>query len=286
MNDMKKYISALSGCLILGFLLLSEGMQGQDLVILHTNDTHSQIVPQTSGRGQGLGGYERREEYVKKVRADHKNVLLLDAGDFSQGTPYFSLFKGDVEIELMNAIGYDAACVGNHEFDNGEAELARRIKNADFPVVCANYDLTDSPLKDLIKPYTVIKKDGKKIGIIGILCSLGSLASPKNIEGMKYEHPVRIMNRLALKLKNEEKCDLIIALTHVGYDHGTIQNPSDDILAENSENVDIIIGGHSHTYINKPAVIKNKLGKDVIVVTAGAKGELVGRIDWYWGAKE
>lgn len=275
-------LPVLGAWLLLSLFLIPGSLMGQDLVILHTNDSHSQITPQTAGTGKDLGGYERREQYIRKIRKEHKNVLLLDAGDFSQGSPYFTLFKGDVEIELLNALRYDAACPGNHEFDNGEAELARRLRNASFPVLCANYDLTNSPLKEELKPYAVIKKGGKRIGIIGILCPLGNLVSPKNVSGMKYEHPVRIMNRLALKLKNEEKCDLIIALTHVGYTGGTEQHPSDDMLAAASENIDIIIGGHSHTYIDQPAVIKNKLGRDVVVVTAGAKGEWVGRLDWWF----
>lgn len=264
-------------------LLVAFGINAnaQELVILHTNDTHSQIMPQTTGPGKGMGGYDRRSEYIKSVREQNKNVILLDAGDFSQGTPYFTIFKGDVEIELMNALGYDAACPGNHEFDNGQKELARRVEHAEFPLLCANYkfDHQESALAGKIKPYTIIERAGKKIGIIGILVPLKGLVSPKNIEGMEYEHPYKVMNRLALELKNKEKCDLIILLTHVGYDHGREQSPSDDMLGENSENVDIIIGGHSHTYIEKPTFVKNKLGKDVMIVTAGEKGNNVGRID-------
>lgn len=261
-------------------LITAATAYSQDLVILHTNDTHSQIVPQATGQGKGLGGYERREAYINSVRKAHKQVLLLDAGDFSQGTPYFTIFNGDVEIELMNALGYDAACLGNHEFDNGQKELARRIKDAKFPIVCANFSFSDeSPLKEGVKPYVTFTKGGHKIGIIGILLNLPGLVSPKNTEGMKYHHPYAIVNKLALELKNQEKCDLIILLTHVGYERGKEQNPSDDLLAANSENVDIIIGGHSHTHITKPAFVKNKLGKEVMVVTAGEKGEDVGRID-------
>ncbi len=265
---------------IILLLVTGTGLNAQDLVILHTNDTHSQIMPQTAGPGKGLGGYERREEYINSVREANKNVILLDAGDFSQGTPYFTIFRGDVEIELMNALGYDAACLGNHEFDNGQAEIARRIKDADFPVLCSNYSFSaQSPLKDVVKPYTVIEKGGFRVGVIGVTVNLKGLVSPKNIEGMKYLNPYSVVNKLALELKNKEKCDLVILLTHVGYSNGKEQNPSDDLLAANSENVDIIIGGHSHTYIKKPALIKNKLGKEVMVVTAGEKGENVGRID-------
>ncbi|MEG0890878.1 MAG: metallophosphoesterase [Bacteroidales bacterium] len=267
--------------IIVLLVAFSINTNAQELVILHTNDTHSQITPQTAGNGKGLGGYERREAYIKSVRASNKNVILLDAGDFSQGTPYFTVFKGDVEIELMNELKYDAVCIGNHEFDNGQKELARRIKDAKFPLLCANYEFNaeKSPLYNIVKPYTIIKRAGKKIGIIGVLSQLKGLVSPNNTEGIKFEHPYKIVNNLALNLKNNEKCDLIILLTHVGYDRGKEQNPSDDMIAKNSENIDLVIGGHSHTYIKKPKIVKNKLGKKVVIVTAGEKGEHVGRVD-------
>ncbi len=253
-------------------------LNAQKLIILHTNDTHSQITPQTAGSEKGLGGYERRENFINSIREKHPQTILLDGGDFSQGTPYFTLFGGDVEIELMNALGYDAAVIGNHELDNGQAELARRIKNAKFPILSANYEFDDnSPLKGLVEPYTIIERGGKKIGIIGITTNLRGLVSPKLTEGMHYQHPYKIMNKLALKLKKEDKCDYVLLLTHVGYDHGIEQNPSDDMLAANSENIDLVVGGHSHTHIEKPKVVKNKLGKDIPVIQAGSKGSEVGR---------
>lgn len=260
-------------------IIASTAIYAQKLVILHTNDTHSQITPQEVGDAKGLGGFERRERYINSIRAENPNVLLLDAGDFSQGTPYFTLFKGDVEIELLNAMQYDAVCLGNHEFDNGEKELARRIKNANFSFVCANYSFEGGPLEGLVKPYTIVKKGGKKIGIIGVLTNLKGLVSKNNSQSVKYNHPYKIINSIALELKNKEKCDLVILLTHCGFNRGNEQNPTDDLLAKNSENIDIIIGGHSHTFIKDKAVYKNKLGKDVIVVQAGEKGVQVGRLD-------
>lgn len=256
----------------------------QDLVILHTNDTHSQITPQVTGEGKGLGGYERREAYINKVRKEFgkKNVLLVDAGDFSQGSPYFSLFKGDVEIELLNALKYEVVCLGNHEFDNGQQELARRIGNAKFPVLCANYNFEESPLNGAVKPYTIVEKAGKKIGIIGLLCNIKGVVSSKYLKGAEYVHPVKIMNSLALELKNTHKCDLVIVLSHCGYYAGRENNPGDEYLAVQSENVDIIIGGHSHTKLEDKVMFKNKAGKDVMVVQDGEKGEYVGRIDlWF-----
>lgn len=254
----------------------------QDLVILHTNDTHSQIEPLSAGDYKGLGGVVRREKYISQVRAENKNVILLDAGDFSQGTPYFTLFKGDVEIELMNAMKVDAVTFGNHEFDNGMDELARRIRMANFPVLNANYKMDGTPLEGLIPPYTVIERGGKRIGVIGLSVRLTGLVSPNRLGNMKYEHPYKIVNRLARKLRNKEKCDLVILLTHCGFNGGTQQNPSDVMIAENTEGVDIIIGGHSHTFIKQPSIVESKTGKKVMVVQAGSKGEEVGRIDiWF-----
>lgn len=275
---MKHYIT-----IICSFLLITASCaNAQDLVILHTNDTHSQIEPEIAGPKAGLGGYERREEYIKKIRNEHKNVLLLDAGDFSQGTPYFNIYKGDVEIELMNALGYDAACLGNHEFDNGQEEIARRAKNAKFPILCANYDLSNSPMNGYIKPYTIIEKAGKKIGIIGLLRNVTGLVSPKHFETIKFRNPIKVGDSLAYFLKNDKGCDLIIALTHMGCDEGNATNPGDILLAKESENIDIIIGGHSHTNLDDKLVINNKKGKEVIVLQSGERGEQIGRLDlWF-----
>ncbi len=273
----RKYIKSII-CAI--FILSATQINAQDLVILHTNDTHSQITPQTAGDGKGLGGYERREEYIKSVRAKHPNVLLLDAGDFSQGTPYFTIYKGFVEVELMNELGYDATALGNHEYDNGQKELAQRVDKANFPMLCANYEFEDdSPLYNKIKPYTIIEKGGKKIGIIGITLDLEGLVSPKNLDDIEYQQPYPIINKLAAELKDDKKCDLVILLTHVGYDRGDDENPTDNLLAANTKNVDIIVGGHSHTFIEEPTIIKNLNGKDVIIVHASEKGNLVGRLD-------
>ena len=278
-----RYSNLLAACFMAClFFAFGSRASAQDLVILHTNDTHSQITPQVSGDGKGLGGYERREAYINKVRQEHDNVLLVDAGDFSQGSPYFSLYKGDVEIELLNALGYDVVSLGNHEFDNGQQELARRIDNAEFDVVCANYDFTASPLNGKVKPYTIIEKAGKRIGFIGLLINIKGVVSAKYQDGAIYKHPVKIMNNIALELKNEKRCDLVIVLSHCGFSKGSASNPGDEYLAAQSENVDIIIGGHSHTNLKDKVIVKSKLGKDVMIVQDGEKGEYVGRIDlWF-----
>lgn len=273
---MKKYNKIFVLTIVLLFPL---SLVCQDLVILHSNDTHSNIEPLSSGRNKGMGGFQRRANYITQVRKEHKNVLLLDAGDYNQGTPYFTLFKGDVEVKLNNKIKYDVICLGNHEFDNGQAELARRLKKAKYVTVCANYDMSATPLKGLVKPYTIVKKGGKKIGIIGLLTDLNGMVSAPARENMIYKNPIPIADSLAYLLKYEKGCDLIICLTHLGFDDGTMANPSDTELAKNTKNIDFIIGGHSHTFLEKPAIMKNTDGKDVVVTTSGAHGVYTGRID-------
>lgn len=248
------------------------------LVILHTNDTHSQIEVVRSGKGIGKGGVHQRAEFFAKIKAENENVLILDAGDYNQGTPYFTIFKGDLEVQVMNELGYEVVTLGNHEFDNGLDELARRLSNAKYTTVCANYDFTDTPLKDIIKPYVVIERGGLKIGIFGITTDLKTLVAKQNIKGMVYEDAYEVTDAMALKLKKELGCDLVIALTHIGYS-GYPNQLSDINLAQKTENVDIIIGGHSHTFLKSEKIYKNRAGKDVVIVQAGAQGEYVGCLE-------
>jgi len=260
-------------------VFLSIAVFAQDLVILHTNDVHSNIEPLTSGRNAGMGGFQRRANYFLKVRNDNPNVLVLDAGDYNQGTPYFTLFKGVVEVMLYNAMAYDAVCLGNHEFDNGQQQLADRLKKANYPTLCANYDFSKSPLKDVVKPYIIINKAGKKIGIIGVLIDLKGYVFEGARQNIYYKDPISVANKIAKKLRNREKCDLVIVLSHLGYDMGTKERPSDTEFAKYSKNIDIIIGGHSHTFLEKPEVMFNRVGKGVIVNQTGAAGVYVGRLD-------
>lgn len=274
---MKRFISILFIALFISPVIL-----GQDLVILHTNDTHSNIEPIRVGKGKGLAGVSRRLEYFSQVKKEHKNVLIVDAGDYNQGTPYFTVFKGKMEVELMNALGYDVATLGNHEFDNGVDELAKRLSKAKYPTVCANFDFSGTSLEKYVKPYVIINKGGKKIGIFGILTNLSNLVAKSSREGIVYHNGFEVANETAKKLKEEEHCDLVIALTHIGY---SAQNPkalSDITLAEQSKNIDIIIGGHSHTFLSTEKIFKNLDGKDVIVLQDGAYGEYVGKLDiWF-----
>ena len=263
-------------------ILSSCAAQSQKLVILHTNDTHSQIEPMRVGHDAGLGGVDRRLQFVNGVREQYgkENVLLLDGGDYNQGTPYFTVAKGDLEVELCNALGYDVATLGNHEFDNGMEELARRLKMANHTTVTCNYDFSQSVLKDFIKPCTVVERAGMKIGIIGVApTKLNSLVSAGNQNGMKKLNTIKEVNRWAEYLKNQEKCDLVILLSHLGYSGGNEDNPSDIVVAENSRNIDIIIGGHSHTYLKEAKEVANLDGVMVPIVQASGRGALVGKFE-------
>lgn len=248
------------------------------LVILHTNDTHSQIEEIRSGNGIGKGGVHQRAEFFARIKAENENVLILDAGDYNQGTPYFTIFKGDLEVQVMNELGYEVVTLGNHEFDNGLDELARRLKNARYTTVCANYDFTDTPLRDIVKPYVIIERGGLKIGIFGITTDLKTLVAKQNVKGMVYKDAYQVTDATALKLRHELGCDLVIALTHIGYS-GYPDQLSDINLAQKTENVDIIIGGHSHTFLKSEKIYKNRAGKDVVIVQAGAQGEYVGQLE-------
>lgn len=255
-------------------------LQAQDLVILHTNDTHSQIEEIRVGRGAGAGGVHRRAEYFSQILSEYgkDHVLLLDAGDYNQGTPYFIVFKGDLEMEIMNSLGYEVVAIGNHEFDNGVEEFARRLSSAKFQTVCANYDFSGTALAPYVKPYTIVYKAGKKIGIFGLLANIKSLVASQNREGLVYLNPYETAQKWADYLKNEEKCDLVIALSHLGYS-GYPNQPCDINLARKTRNIDIIVGGHSHTFLKSEKIYPNLDGEDVIIVQVGAQGEYVGRLD-------
>ena len=246
----------------------------QDLVILHMNDTHSHVDPERSGEFKGKGGVIEQAAYIDEVRAEKgkRNVLLLHGGDFSQGTSYFSELKGDVEVDVINAMGYDAVTIGNHEFDNGVEEIARRVKNLKPAVVCANYDFAGTALEGLTQPYTIVKKAGKKIGIIGLLTDVSDVVVASIAAQLHFNDPVAVTNQYAEYLKNEKGCDLVIALSHLGY-------REDCELAAFTKNVDIIVGGHSHTHLEDLVTVKDLDGKDVVIVQDWHWGLTVGRLD-------
>lgn len=253
--------------------------KGKKITILHTNDTHSCVYPLNPNLADtmlaGRGGFVRRVEMVKEERRKEPGLLLFDSGDFSQGSPYFTLYKGDVEVGLMNLMKYDAATLGNHEFDYGMENLARLLKVAKFPIVCANYDFTATILEGKIKPYTIIKRDGVKIGVFGLSPQLEGLVLTNACAGVKYLDPVKAANDVAKLLKEKEKCDIVICLSHLGWD---ILGTDDTEVMPKTRNIDIVLGGHSHSYFTEMQYKKNLDGKEIPNDQNGKHGIFVGKI--------
>ena len=258
---MKRILTAIS------IVMASMSLNAQDLTILHVNDTHSHIDPQRSGDYKGRGGVIEQAAYIDSVRcADGKrNVLLVHAGDFSQGTSYFTELGGNIEIDVLNALRFDVVTLGNHEFDNGIEELSRRLKNLEAEVVCANYDFEGTALDGLVKPYTIIRRGGKKIGIIGLLTDIMEVVDADIARMLTYQEPSQVVNRLSGYLKEEKDCDMVICLSHLGYGE-------DKELAASIRNVDIIVGGHSHTLLDDKQTVNDLDGEEVIIVQ-----------NWKWG---
>lgn len=283
----KKFIKSLAA---LGVIIASFGLPtafAQDaskevkLTILHTNDVHSRVepFPMDGSRLQGLGGTARRSSLLSKIRNEEKNVLLLDAGDIFQGTPYFNLFDGEVELEIMSKLGYDAGTFGNHEFDNGVAGILKHFDKAKFPFVTSNYDFSKTELAGKTKEYIVIEKDGVRIGIFGLGVDVEGLVDPKNHKDVVYLDPVEVSNRIVPILKNQEKCDLVICLSHLGYSYKE-DKISDLTLVPKTRDIDLIIGGHTHTLLDKPTEVLNADGKVTLVNQVGNGGVRLGRIDY------
>lgn len=253
------------------------------LTILHTNDVHSRIepFPMDGSRNQGLGGVARRAALIKKVRLQEPNVLLLDAGDIFQGTPYFNLYGGELEIKLMSDMGYDAATMGNHDFDNGVEGFYRQLPHANFPILVSNYDFSDTVMHKSTQPYKIFNKQGLKIGVFGIGLELKGLVGEQNYKGTIYQDPILKANETADLLKNEFKCDLVICLSHLGYKYAD-NKVSDQTLALNNDNIDLIIGGHTHTFLREPQDVKNRAGKITTINQVGFAGINLGRVDYYF----
>lgn len=249
------------------------------IVILHTNDTHSCVEPLNPNLADTMkanrGGFLRRVEVVKEERKKNPDVLLFDSGDFSQGSPYYTLFKGDVEVGLMNLMRYDAVAIGNHEFDFGVENMARLFKKAEFPIVCANYDFTGTPVEGLVKPYVILKRNGLKIGVFGLSPQLDGLVMAKTCVGVKYLDPIKKANEVADVLKNREKCDLVICISHLGWD---IQGTDDTELMPAARNIDIVLGGHSHTYFTSLRYKTDLDGRSIPNDQNGKHGIFIGKI--------
>lgn len=258
---------------------LTAAAKGRQLLILHTNDTHSCVLPLNPNLADtmlaGRGGFLRRAAMIDQMRNEDKDLLLLDSGDFSQGSPYYTMFKGDVETELMNIMGYDAATIGNHEFDFGLENMARIFRKAKFPIVCANYDFTGTVVEGLVKPYVIIKRKGVRIGIFGLSPKLDGLVMASTCAGVRYSDPIKTANAVADKLKNEEKCDVVICLSHLGWDEAGL---NDMEMMAKTRNIDLVLGGHSHSYFKTLNHVRNLDGKDVPNDQNGKHGIFVGKI--------
>jgi 5'-nucleotidase len=254
------------------------------ITILHTNDVHSYIdpFPADHPRNPGMGGVARRASLIEAIRKENKNVLLLDAGDIFQGTPYFNYYGGELEFKLMSMMQYDLATMGNHDFDNGIDGFYSQLPNAKFDFVSANYDFKNTILDGIIKPYKIFKKDGIKIGVFGLGVELEGLVDKKNYKETVYLNPLEKATEMADLLKNREKCDLVICLSHLGFKYKEEPEKICDILlAQKTKNIDLIIGGHTHTFLSKPVTEKNLDGKQVIINQVGCYGLNLGRIDFY-----
>lgn len=273
---MKKIVLFLWVCLLAGTL---SAQHDKEIYIFHTNDMHSRVEPFSPEYADtmlaGKGGLLRRMAFIKQQRKEHKDLLLFDCGDFSQGTPYYNLFKGEVEIQLMSRIGYDAGTIGNHEFDFGLDNMARLFRMASYPIVCANYDVKGTVLEGLVKPYTVIERDGVRIGVFGLGPQLEGLVSKANYGNVKFLDPVSEAQRVADILRNQENCDLVICLSHLGWE----SEPYSDVeLIENTRNIDLVLGGHSHSYFESPKYYRNLDGVEIPVQQMGKNAAFVGKM--------
>lgn len=248
------------------------------LTILHTNDVHSRIEPFEGGRNKGKGGVARRATLIQHIRKQEPHVILLDAGDIFQGTPYFNFFHGEVEMKMMSELGYDAATIGNHDFDAGILGLEKQLQYANFPLLIANYDFSNTVLNGKTKPYQIFQKGRLKIGVFGLGIELESLVPKSLYLETQYLNPLPIASQIAGQLKHDEKCDFVICLSHLGYQYKT-NKVSDIVLAKQSKDIDLIIGGHTHTFLQEPTQVENAEGRKILVNQVGFGGLYLGRID-------
>ena len=260
--------------------LAGQAKKPKQLVILHTNDTHSQIFPITpqlpDTMKAGRGGFLRRLVMLKEERAKHPDLIYFDSGDFFQGSAYFTMFKGDVEIGLMNLMGIEASTIGNHEFDFGLENMATMFRKANFPILCANYDFTGTVMEGVTKPWIVIKRNGVKIGVFAVCPKLKGLVSDKNCPGVKYLDPAKVALETATMLKQEKKCDVVVCISHLGWESN--RGEDDQYMIQHSRNIDLVLGGHTHTYMQQLEHWNNMDGKPVSVDQNGKSGIFVGKL--------
>ena len=250
--------------------------------ILHTNDVHSHITPFDNNHSEypNQGGFSRRSSLISEIRKKNPNTLLFDAGDVFQGTPYFNVFEGELEFKLMSLLKYDAMTIGNHDFDNGILGLKKQIYNASFDFICSNYDFSNTILEGKTSKYKIYKKSNIKIGVFGLGIKLAGLVSKNLFKETKYLDPLEMAQEMSNQLKKSENCDLVVCLSHLGYKYKDENKICDHIIAKNTQDIDLIIGGHTHTFMKKPEVIRNKVGKQVLINQVGCFGLYLGKVDF------
>lgn len=282
----QKTVASSAFASISGFSLSSfSTIETKKITILHTNDTHSHIDPFEAQHPKypNMGGIAKRASLIDKIRSEEEHVLLLDAGDIFQGTPYFNYYGGELEFKLMSMLQYDLATLGNHDFDNGIDGFYAQLPHANFDFVSANYDFKNTILNGIVKPYKVFKKSGLKIGIFGLGVELDGLVDKKLYKETVYYNPIEIAQDITTQLKENEKCDLIICLSHLGFQYKNNPDKVCDVaLAQQTKNIDLIIGGHTHTFLEKPVIEKNSEGNQVLINQVGCYGINLGRIDFYF----
>jgi len=275
----KEWIKRISLIFIIYSFIFSPAGAQKTLTILHTNDTHSTIMPLNPNLADtmlaGRGGYLRRLDLIAEERQKDPDLLLFDSGDFSQGSAYYSLFQGDVEIGLMNRMGYDAATIGNHEFDFGLENMARIFRKANFPIVCSNYDFADTELKDIVKPYIIIKRKGVKIGVFALCPPLEGLVFTKNYGPLRFLDPVEVTNKMVDILRRQKKCDYVICVSHLGWQRSQY---TDNQVLKQTRGVDLVLGGHTHTYFQELQYENNLDGRPVPVDQNGKHAVFVGKL--------
>lgn len=267
-----------------GIALSCTEQEVKQITILHTNDVHSHIDPfgPNDGRNANKGGVARRATLIQRLRQENPNTLLLDAGDIFQGTPYFNYYGGELEFKLMSMLDYDAATIGNHDFDNGIDGLYAQLPHAQFDFISANYNFKNTIMDGHVAPYKIFIKNGVRIGVFGLGVELEGLVGKDMFKGTKYLDPIEIAQDMSRILKTEEQCDLIICLSHLGYDYENQQKVSDRSLARSTKDIDLIIGGHTHTFLDEPTLETNTIGKSVLVNQVGCYGLYVGKVDFYF----
>jgi 5'-nucleotidase len=259
-------------------------IETKKITILHTNDVHSHIdpFPVDHPRNPNMGGAARRAAIIENIRKEEEHVLLLDAGDIFQGTPYFNYYGGELEFKLMSMMQYDLATIGNHDFDNGIEGLYAQLPHAQFEFVSANYDFKNTVLNSHVKPYKIFNKGGIKIGVFGLGIELEGLVDKKAYKETVYLNPIEVAQDMARILKHNKKCDLVICLSHLGFNYKNEPNKISDLdLAKKTKDIDLIIGGHTHTFLDKPVIEKNSEGKEVMINQVGCYGINLGRVDFY-----